>query len=329
MRVGSSSSRFQVAITIPTLAGLNSCLHWLGMLGCSSCTVVQDFHSNAEDFSVTAGCHSDATTALRSSSAADFSVTAESHGSAISAFKSLSKQHSDIAAQNEDPHPEEDKIRVQVALLGGGTCIVDTFLSAKVRDLKDAIQLKLGHSPYSQKLVLVETVLADSNATLGDAGVADATVLALILSREPIGQSSLETANGEKHFSLSDGSSLKDCLNEFELMSWEAAFEGGAKTWGDEERPNVGAWGLDLYWTTRSDGCRYEYWSSAPGDNEFGIFVRVDANEMSAIAVGDDDGIAEFEDFLEETPDYDTFTQLTKEGWPRPECWAEDRDEEE
>jgi len=90
----------------------------------------------------------------------------------------------------------------------------------------------------------------------------------------------------------------------------------------------LGAWGLDLYWTTRSDGCRYEYWSSAPGDNEYGILVRVDAHTMTAIASGSDDGIIPLEEFEEEMHDNNVFEELVKEGWPRPECWKEESEQE-
>merc|ERR1719247_3446767 len=87
-----------------------------------------------------------------------------------------------------------------------------------------------------------------------------------------------------------------------------------------ENTGDFGHWGPDLYWTTRSDGCRYEYWSSAPGDNEYGVLVRVDANSMVAIGHGSDDGLEIFEDFVES----DVVKELIKEGWPRPSCWKED-----
>merc|ERR1711924_219660 len=70
--------------------------------------------------------------------------------------------------------------------------------------------------------------------------------------------------------------------------------------WNEDSWPDVGNWGVDLYWTTRSDGCRYEYWSSAPGDNEYGVLVRIDNEGMIAIGMGSDDGIRLFDEFREE-----------------------------
>jgi len=279
-------------------------------MGCDSSAVVQGLSCNASNSSGITGSPTDT----------------------IAELGSLSGQHSDIGYPCGDHLNDKDKIWVQVAQLGGGTCIVDTCLSAKVFDLKVAIQSKLGHSPYIQKLVLAETILVESDAVLGDLGVANAAVLTLILGCEPIGQSSLEKSNGKKSeilASRSNGTSVKECLNEFELSSWETAFEAGKEIWDQgEEWPNLGAWGLDLYWTTRSDGCRYEYWSSAPGDNEYGILVRVDAHTMTAIASGSDDGIIPLEEFEEEMHDNNVFEELVKEGWPRPECWKEESEQE-
>merc|ERR1712167_442464 len=91
--------------------------------------------------------------------------------------------------------------------------------------------------------------------------------------------------------------------------------------------------GLDLYWTTRSDDCRYEYWSSAPGDNEAGCLVRVDADKMVAIAEGNDDGLRLFDEFKDEFKTnvafQAVFQELLQEGWPRPSAWKEGYDSED
>merc|ERR1712227_1041188 len=115
-------------------------------------------------------------------------------------------------------------------------------------------------------------------------------------------------------------------LNEFELMSWQAVCEGHKVHSGDlfmdwaEDAADFGHWGPDFYWKTCSDGCRYEYWSSAPGDNEYGVLVRVDASSMEAIGMGSDDGLEAFEDLA----DSEVVKELIREGWPRPSCWKKD-----
>merc|ERR1719269_555641 len=114
-------------------------------------------------------------------------------------------------------------------------------------------------------------------------------------------------------------------------MSWQAvckAHEVHAREcfmdWS-EDRASIGHWDADLYWITGSDGCRYEYWSSAPGDNEYGVLVRVDANSMRAIGSGSDDGLEVFEEFVES----DVVKELIREGWPRPNCWMREEDDDE
>merc|ERR1712014_237717 len=97
--------------------------------------------------------------------------------------------------------------------------------------------------------------------------------------------------------------------------------------WEEDSWPEVGNWGVDLYWTTRSDGCRYEYWSSAPGDNEYGVLVRIDREAMTAIGRGSDDGLELFEEY-ENSEDIngDVIKELIREGWHRPS--APDDDDE-
>merc|ERR1719487_2557218 len=135
-----------------------------------------------------------------------------------------------------------------------------------------------------------------------------------------------------------------ECLSEFELKSWQAACEAHKlhsdtlfMEWNEEKRPDMD--GVDFHWTTRSDGCRYEYWSSAPGDNEYGVLVRVDANTMTAIGSGSDDGIELFEEIgtnecrnsgtltlVDPFRTSDVVKELIREGWPRPACWKEESD---
>merc|ERR1712187_533223 len=92
-----------------------------------------------------------------------------------------------------------------------------------------------------------------------------------------------------------------------------------------EDVADFGHYGPDLYWTTRSDGYRYEYWSAAPGDNEYGVLVRIDADSMVAIGSGSDDGLEIFEDYARD----EVVVELIREGWPRPNCWKEDCDSDE
>merc|ERR1712048_1554083 len=95
--------------------------------------------------------------------------------------------------------------------------------------------------------------------------------------------------------------------------------------WSDvASGPASGCSGLDLYWTTRSDGCRYEYWSSDPGDNEYGILVRIDATTMTGIGRGRDDGLDILDDFENEV-----VQELVSEGWPRFQPKEESEDEED
>jgi len=219
----------------------------------------------------------------------------------------------------------QDQIKVHVTGVGGDVHDVDTRLSANVGDIKAAIHKQLGYSPMRQTLVLGEAVLADNDAVLRSIGIAHEAMLTLLIGPDIIGQSRLETPDGEK-IELVPRRGLvtmpfKRYLNEFQLMSWLAACKH-SRLWGDydvddDDWLNLGHSGLDFYWTTRSDGCRYEYWSSDPGDNEYGILVRVDANGMVAIGQGCDDGISLFDEFKEGLQNNESIKQLLHEGWPR------------
>jgi len=213
----------------------------------------------------------------------------------------------------EIPHPSEETAKTYVTLMGGEVHAFETHRSTTVSDVKALIHKRLGHSICSQKLILGDSVLSDLNARLGELGVAEASMLTLLLNREPLGQSLLEERNGKK-MQMNDGGPPTTALNEFQLKSWQAASKHSKwNEWNDVTWGNLGCWGVDFYWTTRSDDCRYEYWSTAPGDNEFGVLVRVDADSVIAIAQGSDDGL----NLIDESFDNDIFKQLVKEGWPR------------
>merc|ERR1712137_1531601 len=99
----------------------------------------------------------------------------------------------------------------------------------------------------------------------------------------------------------------------------------------DDDQPwgSIGWSGLDFYWTTRSDGCRYEYWSTDPGGNEYGILIRIDGTSMRAIGLGTDDGLSLFTDCRDEFNNDEVWNELIDEGWPRPKCWLMGSDSEE
>jgi hypothetical protein len=245
----------------------------------------------------------------------------------------------DIAEQSAMQHGSamQDEVKVYVALIEGKVYVVDTCLSTKVCDLKGEIARQSGHPASRQKLLLGDTLVADMDAVLGNVGIVHDSMLTLIIC-EPIGQSSLEAPNGKKEsirisakLILSKGSDdpLEECLNEFQLMSWRAASEAekncmGTWAYGAENGLGVSA---DLYWATLSDGCRYEYWLTSPGGNLNGILVRVDANAMTAIASGNDDGIGLFNEFKEEMRDNDAFQEFLYKDWPR--CFGVDPEESE
>lgn len=244
---------------------------------------------------------------------------------------------------------EESTIQIHVVQLGGQACALDVKPSANLLDVMAAIHLRLGHGARPQRLLLGETMLADTNAVLKDIGVTDGSVLTLLVSCEPIGQSSLEQPNGETHWDKTQllsrefqGVPSGKMLNEFQFMSWQAVckaderkngrgLRGGLWSNADVDFPSglegkLGWGGLDLYWTTRADGCRYEYWSSDPGDNEYGVLVRVDANCMTAIGRGSDDGLELFD---QELYDNEIIQELLKEGWPRFQSDDDDEEEDE
>lgn len=224
----------------------------------------------------------------------------------------------------------QDGIRIQVSQMGGKVTLLETNLSATVSDVKAVIHKQLGYAPERQALVLGEIILADGNALLKDIGVKDASMITLLVNREPLGQSMLVNPHGKKaeilparRDRLPDGTSIKSLLSQFEFQSWQAACKGDREhnsTWNTDEDeedtvhfdewPNFGQWGADFYWTTGSDGCRYEYWSSAPGDNEYGILVRIDADSMTAIGSGSDDGLELFEECVDQFQDNEAIKAL-------------------
>jgi len=179
-------------------------------------------------------------------------------------------------------------------------------------------------SEHTQVITLGETPLADYwNAKLKEVEIAQE--LELMLS-EPLDRNFLEEPNGQELRILANGWNNpnerfpKERLSEVELKSWQAACKVnevyGFLKWSDETWPHLGTRGLDLYWTTRSDGCRYEYWSSDPGSNEYGVLVRVDGHTMTGIALGSGDGLAIVDEFVDKFHDDDVVQQLLREGWP-------------
>jgi hypothetical protein len=232
------------------------------------------------------------------------------------------------ASRNDSSHEDAEQhaglqrgatINIQVALLGGQTLSIETQLSATVSDIKAAIHFQLGHHAQIkfQKLILDTTILADSSALLKDVGVNDGSLLTVMLFDEPLGQDLLREPDGEME-ELSLRGEPNEVLNEFQLMSLQAAWSSsdncfigpdeGCSAWG-----NLGHWSIDLYWTTRSNKCRYEYWSTDPGDNENGALIRIDVDSITCIGEGSDDGLRVFRNFQNDP----VARELVHEGWPR------------
>mmetsp|Transcript_9498 Transcript_9498/g.17426 ORF Transcript_9498/g.17426 Transcript_9498/m.17426 type:complete len:536 (+) Transcript_9498:57-1664(+) len=223
---------------------------------------------------------------------------------------------------------EETKLHVKIHSLSGEVCIIDTNSYATLGDVKENVSNQLGHSSWSQRLSLGETLLVDSSKSLEDLGIADASTLSLVVIPEPIGQCSLTAPHGEKLGILwSDEEVSKHCvypveeiLNEFEFMSFQAAssFYDGEHFW---PQSRFEALRCHLYWTTRSDGCRYEYWSTAGDygdrDGECGVLVRIDSETMTVTGTGSADGLQ----ILDEFGTSDVIQELVREGWPRPWAW--------
>jgi hypothetical protein len=228
-------------------------------------------------------------------------------------------------------------VTIKVQTLGGEVYSIATSLRATFGDIKTKIQNQLGHVPSSQKLLLGDKPLQDASAILSDLGIGADSVLSLVVSQEPLGQSKLDKLHGKKPNILPNGYLdpdtfvFREHLDEFEFMSWQAVCKAHEAypellfmQWTEDEA-EIGAFSADLYWTTRSDGYRYEYWSAAPGENEYGVLVRIDANSMVAIGSGSDDGLEIFEDYA----GGEVVEELIREGWPRPNCWKHDESDED
>jgi hypothetical protein len=249
-----------------------------------------------------------------------------------------SKCHSEDAERSE--LHKGRTINIQVAVLGGRSLALETHLFATVSDIKALVCEHWGHPPGVQTLILDATILSDSDALLKDIQVDDGSLLTLSLSNEPLGQSLITEPDGNMK-TLNRQGTPSEVLNEFQLMSLQAArFPHSDPAYADGSWGNLGAWDIDLYWTTRSNTVmsigqphqvtrqyRYEYWSTAPGDNECGALMRVDGNSVTCIGSGSDDGLRVFKSF-----DNDAIArQLVREGWPLPELfrpWDEDKAEE-
>jgi hypothetical protein len=234
--------------------------------------------------------------------------------------------------------PTSADITIKIQSLSGEACYINTSLEATLADVKAEIHTQLGHSLCSQRLLLGQTPLRDSSMVLHDVGISAASILTLVVVQEPMGQSSLVKPEGAKMSIIPPGCLNeypfpKEMLNKFELKSWQAVCEAHKlhddilfQDWNEEYRPESD--GVDLFWTTRSDGCRYEYWSSGAGGNEYGVLVRVDAKTMTAIGFGSDDGLEIFEDINTNYINCDAVKELIREGWPRPKCWKEESDDD-
>lgn len=205
-------------------------------------------------------------------------------------------------------------INIQVALMGGQTLSFEMHISATVSDIKALIHEKLGYHPGGQTLTLDTTILADASALLQDVAVNDGSLLSLVISEEPLGQSLLTELDGEIK-DISRQGLPNDVLNKFQLMSLQAAMDmfNESEEFRNGHWGNLGAWSIDLYWTTRSNKRRYEYWSTAPGDNERGALIRIDVDSVTCIGEGSDDGLCVFRDFQNDP----VAMRLVREGWPR------------
>jgi hypothetical protein len=246
------------------------------------------------------------------------------------------KQEPEGLTASSQSADKADDVTLTVSFLNGEVCSIRTGLDATLGDVKAKISKKTGHLPWSQKLFLGATPLVDSNKPLKDLGVTGASPLSLVVV-EPIGQSSLAAPDGKKEQIIKEAPGgdtnipfPKEKLTEFEFMSWQAVCAAHKShsgdlfmEWNENSWPELGPYGVDLHWTTRSDGCRYEYWSSAPGDNEYGVLVRIDNEAMAAIGWGSDDGL----EIFEECDTSDVVKELIREGWPRPRAWKEEEEE--
>jgi len=221
-------------------------------------------------------------------------------------------------------------ITIKVQRLCGEVCCVDTRLGATLSDIKIEIQKQSGHAPGLQKLIFGEMQLPDANAILSELGIGADSMLTLVI-QEPLGQSKLGKSHGKKEEILPAGyldPFPREKLDEFQWMSWQAVCKAhdGAHPgcWAEwtEDVANMGhgEWtarrGADLHWTTRSDGCRYEYWSAALHQDypeEYGVLVRIDANSMVAIGSGSDNGLEIFDSYA----GGEVIAELVREGLPR------------
>lgn len=216
-------------------------------------------------------------------------------------------------------------ITIKVQLLCGEVCCVDTRLGATLSDIKIEIQKQSGHAPGLQKLIFGEMQLPDANAILSELGIGADSMLTLVI-QEPLGQSKLGKPHGKKEEILPAGyldPFPREKLDEFEFMSWQAVCKvhdgehpGCFMEWTEDVASMGPEDPADLHWTTRSDGCRYEYWSASPHPdypNEYGVLVRIDANSMVAIGSGSDNGLEIFDSYA----GGEVIAELVREGWPR------------
>jgi len=211
--------------------------------------------------------------------------------------------------------------------------------AGKLSDIHAANFERWGYPPFVQRILLATKPLLDVTSTLLELGITDGAELTLLISG-PLGQHHLQTPSGKKGGINAGFAKPTKALNEFELQSWQTALRGDQANggcWNYTYDPdddfhawgNIGAGGVDFYWTTRPDGCRYEYWSTDPGDNEYGILVRIDGTSMRAIGMGSDDGLSLYNDCLDEFQNDEVWEQLVEEGWPLHKLWCRHEESEE
>merc|ERR1712232_371512 len=101
-------------------------------------------------------------------------------------------------AQKPPANGASASIRVQIAMISGGTHSFEVNPSRRLSDVKEMIRDELAHPTATQKLLLCCVPLLDSGATLHDLGIVDGAILTLVVSTEPMGQHLLDKPSGKK-----------------------------------------------------------------------------------------------------------------------------------
>jgi hypothetical protein len=141
---------------------------------------------------------------------------------------------SDIEASGSLKPAKDDFMHVKIAQLGGEKHTIETHPLASISDVKSAVHELLGHAPVAQNLIFGTIPLTDPYAELSDVGIADGSVLTLVLRRVAMGQSYLQEASGKKMRIHQVRRTPEEALSEFEFKSWQAAVAA--------DEANVGIW---------------------------------------------------------------------------------------